>query len=80
MIHAQRTLYFYPFDVEQKLIGALKQTDDSAVMDSFTLFLDTLKLSGASFSHMKHVFSRLADSVLQVARDFDVPLVGSKNH
>jgi AraC-like DNA-binding protein len=74
MIQSQRTLYFYPFDVEQKLVTALKQMNQNSVMDYFAIFLDTLRLSGVSFNHMKHVFSHLADSVLQVARDFEVPL------
>jgi len=74
VMQTQRTLYFYPFDVEQKLIAALKQMNESAVQDYFAIFLDTLRLSGVSFSHVKHVFSHLADSVLQVARDFEVPL------
>lgn len=74
VIQSQRTLYFYPFDVEQKLVTALKQMNENAVMDYFSIFLDTLRLSGVSFNHVKHVFSHLADSVLQVARDFEVPL------
>jgi AraC-like DNA-binding protein len=74
VVQGQKSLYFYPFEVEQKLIAALKQTNESAVQDYFSLFLDNLKLSGVSFGHVKHVFSHLADSVLQVARDFDVPL------
>ena len=74
VIRSQRTLYFYPFDVEQKLVAAMKQMNENAVMDSFVLFLDTLRLSEVSFNHRKHVFSHLADSVLRVARDFEVPL------
>lgn len=74
VIRAQKSLYFYPFDVEQKLVAALKQTNEAGVHDYFALFLDTLKVSGVSFSHVKHGFSHLADSVLQVARDFEVPL------
>jgi AraC-like DNA-binding protein len=74
VLKSQHSLYFYPFDLEQKLLTALKQMNESAVMDYFALFLDTLQLSGVSFSHVKHVFSHLVDSVLQVARDFEVPL------
>jgi AraC-like DNA-binding protein len=74
VIESQRTLYFYPFDMEQKLVSALKQMNDTAVLDYFSIFLDTLRLSGVSFHHLKHIFSHLMDSVLQVARDFDVPL------
>ena len=74
MRQGQHSLYFYPFDLEQKLVAALKQMNEPGVMDYFALFLDTLRLSGVSFSHLKHVFSHLVDSVLQVARDFEVPL------
>ncbi len=48
VIQAQKTLYFYPFDVEQKLVAALKQMNDGAVLDYFAIFLDTLRLSGVS--------------------------------
>jgi len=74
VMESQRTLYFYPFDVEQKLVAALKQMNENGVFDYFSIFLDTLRLSGVSFAHVKHVFSHLADSLLQVARDFEVPL------
>ncbi|MBN1411726.1 MAG: AraC family transcriptional regulator [Spirochaetales bacterium] len=70
----KRKSHFYPFDIEQKLIVSIKQSDLTAVKDYFSLFAETVQKSGVSSRDLKHIFYHLLDSIIKVLKDYDIAL------
>jgi two-component system, response regulator YesN len=75
----KRKSHFYPFDIEQKLIVGIKQSDFNAVKENFTLFSETVQKSEVSARDLKHIFYHLLDSIIKVLKDYDIALEDIKD-
>lgn len=73
VIRNRANTFFYPFEVELKLINSLKQQNRDDVMVHFSLFTKTTLRSGISFQKFRYIFFHLLDSIMKVAKDFDIP-------
>lgn len=73
VIENKENTFFYPFEVELKLINNLKQKNKTEVMSHFSLFTKTTLRSGISFPKFRYMFFHLLDSIMKVAKDFDIP-------
>lgn len=66
--------YFYPADAERRIVACIKQLDSEGAEEQFRAVADTVVKAGVSFSNAKRLYSHLADSLLLVAKDFDLPV------
>lgn len=73
VIDNRQNTFFYPFDLELKLINSLKQQNREEVLNHFSLFTKTTLRSGISFQKFRYIFFHLLDSIMKVAKDFDIP-------
>lgn len=74
VLSSKERAYFYPYDAEQRLVSALKQRDAGGVEEQFFQFRDAVRLSLLPLQSARHVYVHLVDSLMRVARDFDLGL------
>jgi AraC-like DNA-binding protein len=74
VLASKKRAYFYPFEAEGRLLSAIKQRDERDTEVQFLQFRDSVRLSGLSLSSARHVYVHLVDSLMRVARDFDLSL------
>lgn len=74
VLASKKRAYFYPFDAEQRFLSAIKQRDERDAEAQFLQFRDSVRLSGLSLPSARHVYIHLVDSLMRVARDFDLSL------
>jgi AraC-like DNA-binding protein len=70
----KRPVYFYPIEAERRIVTCLKQLDVEGVDEQFAVVADLLAKAGVSVADAKRLYSHLADSLLLLAKDFDLPL------
>lgn len=72
VIRRERTGYFYPIEIEQKLISSIKQLDSDGVKEQLGLMSDTIAIAGISFPNARRLYSHLLDSLMLITRDFNL--------
>jgi AraC-like DNA-binding protein len=72
VISRERTGYFYPIEIEQKLISSIKQLDSEGVKEQLAVLSDTIAIAGISFPNARRLYSHLLDSLMLITRDFNL--------
>jgi len=71
---ARKSVFFYPFEDERRLVNQIKQLDGAEAGRQYAAFAATVRDSGTAFWLQKHHHLHLLDTLVAILRDFDVVL------